>query len=201
MEMHFESGECATEGCVNANELDNVTIRCSAAVDRLEVMDLHNSPNDFAGIGACASEGGQPGPFNAATDTQFHCFTNLLFETDLHSWVITDFKMFRLTSAGPPPPFIDGPGVFDGGAHPNTVPGTSDIRTVAASVDCRGLPSSAPLRWGMERSQNGPCHDDTEYGITICSPAGKNLNNANYQDDAGATMANDVVFKDVFCPT
>lgn len=195
--MHFESGECATEGCVNQHPLDNVTMRMSTDVQRVEFMEVGQN---FAGVTQCQTEGGSPSNFNQAVTT-FYCFKDLPFETDLINWDINDFKIYRLLTNGAPPPFFAGPGIFNGNEYPNTVPNTNSQRTVAAAVDCRGMPSAAPLRWSMDRSQNGPCFVDTEYGITLCSPSGKSLNNPDYRDINNNVMPSDTVFKDVFCPT
>jgi hypothetical protein len=192
VEKFFESGECSTEGCVNLDPRDNVTIRMSTRVSRVE-------PFEFSGanVGACSGEGGTPTP---DTQTVWQCVIAQDWD-DLTNWAIGDFNLYRLISNGFPPPFLEGPVKAGPGVYPNTVSATSNIEVIAAAVDCTGLPSAAPLRWVENRPTDGPCLFDQEYQITICSAPGKANNNANYQDVNGGILADDSIFKDVFCPT
>jgi len=192
-EMFFESGECATQGCINGNELDNVTIRTTAKVTRVELLDLAD-PNAFTDC--LFVDGGNP----TGSGSLFYCFATIPW-TSLISWDLADFNLYRLTSQGPSPGFFLDPAVVAGGTHPNTIGDTSGTPAVAAVVDCRGLPSAAPVRWALDVPLNGPCYIDTEYSLTICSARGKISNNAAYQDDQGLVMPDGTIFKDVFCPT
>jgi hypothetical protein len=191
VEMHFESGECATEGCVNDDALDNVTIRMSSSVAKVKAVETSE-------LGQCASDGGTPTP----SGQSFFCFFFLAF-TDLHRWDISDFTIFRLTANGPPPGFHVSPDIFPANTYPNTVATTQSRASVAAAVNCEGLPSAAPLRWTwLRKADQGPCYFDPELNnFELCSPAGKDLNNEDYSDISGAVLPTDAIFKDVFCPT
>jgi ribosomal protein L24E len=190
VEMFFESGECATQGCVDGDARDNTTIRTSSLVSRVrdwEITDLAN----------CGSQGGTPSVISA---TESYCIFPIDFN-DLTKWAISDFDLYRLFSSGLPPDWYRTPSIKGPGEYPNTISSTSSRNAVAAAVDCATMPSAAPLRWVWERPQQGPCYQDTEFNVEMCSPAGKSLSNNLYGNAGGETLPSDAIFKDVFCPT
>jgi len=190
--MFTASGQCVTDGCTNADPTDNVTVRMSFTVQRFKVVTVLE-------ISDCLSV--QQGSITAV-DGIFYCGTTIPIG-DTHRWVIADFGLFRLTSAGPPPPFLIAPAIFDPAIHPNTISPANQFRTVAAAADCTGLPSATPMRWVMERgTDEGPCYFDPDFGFQeICSPGGKTSANANYQDIGSNVMPDGAIYRDVFGPT
>lgn len=194
--MFFDSGECVSSGCTNADSRDNTTIRLAASVQRIETLGSLATANflDCTGIS---------GSVAIVDGTTVICSTNLEIE-GLSSWGLDEFGIFRSTSFGPAgscPEMLAGPGIFSGGSYPNTVAATASIRTVAASVDCITIGVAAAMRFGFNRTRNGPCTTDAEYGIVLCSPGGKATDNSFYFDSRGRGLAADAIVKDVFCPT
>jgi len=195
--MFFDSGECVSSGCTNADDRDNTTIRMSARAERVETTGDLLVTGNLATL--CLNEGGVP----SFSGTVVTCVTYLSFETMIpSSWDINDFGIYRNKALfGVAPSLLAGPGIFNGNAYPNTVAATNGIRTVAAAVDCITVGVAAALRWSFRRTQGGPCRFDTEYQINYCCPGGKAADNAEYFDSNDLQLNEDAIVKDVFCPT
>jgi len=131
----------------------------------------------------------------------FHCFFFIPFD-ELNNWNMTEFDIYRRTSLGTAPPFFVAPGIFPGGTYPNTVSASDGLDTVAAAVDCDGLPPAAPLRWVWEKQIDGICSFVADYhNREICSAQGINRNNDQYQSATGEVMLPYYINYDVFCPS
>lgn len=193
--MYTASGQCVTDGCVNAHPSDPTTIRVAFGIERTLVLNAAN-PTD---IPTCLSLPGGGVGFNAAT-SQLLCVSNIA-TADATDWSPSDFTLNRLTSNGPSPGFEIEPVVTAPGVHPNTISPSRLLTSLAALVNCSGLAPSSPLRWTM-RYSGGPCYIDPLFpGYSTCSPGGIFSSNQDYTDQDGNTMGIEDVYRDIFCPT
>ena len=131
------------------------------------------------------------------------CTTNLLFDNETQ-WSIDEFRITRSVNLGPIgscPPFYAGPGIYNGGVYPNTVSTTSNIRTVAAAVDCATIGPSQALRFGFNHTLGGPCGVDAQTGNYLCCPGGTAADNYLFFDHYGYGLPANAIVKDVFCPS
>lgn len=191
MTMHFESGECHALGCsqdLQGRVPAGYTLRVSAALSRVERINADH-------IEECVKQGGVITPAAG----KYICSTNIPLENTTN-WDPSEFGIYRDYSIGVAPKFLIPPMLVNPNTHPNFVPGTNTLRTIAAEIDCRVVGFAGHLRWAYTSKAGGPCHQDEEFEILICASPGNRRDNYHFADSNGNTLADMAVAKDVFCP-